>query len=83
MASERRGKTRRVSSTLDQASIRRRSGGPREQSQSHCRAYTFLGHFEDKAAPKTVAAVVKRMLFVGKIIHVRWSGEGGRVPSAT
>ena len=42
--------------------------------------YTFTGHFEDKAAPKTVAAFVKHMPFVSKIIHVRWSGEGVWVP---
>jgi len=38
--------------------------------------HTFKGRFEEKAAPKTVAAFVKRLPFVGKIIHVRWSGEG-------
>ena len=42
--------------------------------------YTFHGHFEDKAAPKTVAAFRKHMPFVSKIIHVRWSGEGVWVP---
>ena len=42
--------------------------------------HTFKGRFEEKAAPKTVAAFVKRLPFVGKIIHVRWSGEGVWVP---
>jgi uncharacterized protein DUF3830 len=43
-------------------------------------SHTFAGHFEEEAAPKTVAAFRKRMPFVGKIIHVRWSGEGVWVP---
>jgi hypothetical protein len=38
--------------------------------------YTFMAKFEDKNAPKTVAAFKKAMPFVSKIIHVRWSGEG-------
>ena len=42
--------------------------------------YTFYGHFEEKAAPKTVAAFRKHMPFASKIIHVRWSGEGVWVP---
>ncbi|MBS7544080.1 DUF3830 family protein [Ancylobacter oerskovii] len=42
--------------------------------------YTFFGHFEETAAPKTVAAFRARMPFVSKIIHVRWSGEGVWVP---
>ena len=44
--------------------------------------YTFLGRFEEQAAPKTVAAFRARMPFVSKIIHVRWSGEGVWVPLA-
>jgi Protein of unknown function (DUF3830) len=36
--------------------------------------------FEEKAASKIVAALVKHMPFVSKIIHVRWSGEGVWVP---
>jgi hypothetical protein len=43
-------------------------------------SHTFADHFEEEAAPKTVAAFRKRMPFVGKIIHVRWSGEGVWVP---
>jgi hypothetical protein len=42
--------------------------------------YTFRGHFEEKAAPKTVAAFREHMPFAGKIIHVCWSGEGVWVP---
>jgi hypothetical protein len=42
--------------------------------------YTFRGHFEEKAAPKTAAAFRKHMPFASKIIHVRWSGEGVSVP---
>jgi hypothetical protein len=43
-------------------------------------SYTFRGHFEEKAAPKTVAAFRKHLPFTSKIIHVRWSGEGVWVP---
>src|SRR5262249_15273168 len=43
-------------------------------------SYSFLGHFEEKAAPKTVAAFRKHMPFVSKIVHVRWSGEAVWVP---
>ena len=42
--------------------------------------YTFRGHFEEEAAPKTVAAFRKHMPFESKIIHVRWSGEAVWVP---
>lgn len=42
--------------------------------------YTFRGHFEEQAAPKTVAAFRKHLPFTSKIIHVRWSGEGVWVP---
>ena len=38
--------------------------------------YTLLGRFEDTLAPKTCTAFRKRMPFVSKIVHVRWSGEG-------
>jgi hypothetical protein len=38
--------------------------------------YIFMAKFEEKNAPKTVAAFKKAMPFVSKIIHVRWSGEG-------
>jgi hypothetical protein len=42
--------------------------------------YTFRGHFEEEAAPRTVAAFGKHLPFTSKIIHVRWSGEGVWVP---
>jgi Protein of unknown function (DUF3830) len=42
--------------------------------------YNFQGHFEEKSAPKTVAAFRQHMPFNGKIIHVRWSGEGVWIP---
>jgi hypothetical protein len=42
--------------------------------------YTFEGHFEEKAAPKTVAAFRKHLPFESRIIHVRWSGEGVWMP---
>jgi hypothetical protein len=42
--------------------------------------YTFRGHFEEEAAPRTVAAFRKHLPFTSKIIHVRWSGEGVWVP---
>jgi hypothetical protein len=41
---------------------------------------TFGGHLEEKKAPKTCAAFLKHMPFSGKIIHVRWSGEGVWIP---
>lgn len=43
-------------------------------------AHTFRGHFEMEKAPNTVAAFRRHMPFKGKIIHVRWSGEGVWVP---
>jgi hypothetical protein len=42
--------------------------------------FTFAARFETAAAPKTVAAFLERMPFEGKIVHVRWSGEGVWVP---
>ena len=42
--------------------------------------YTFHGHLEETAAPRTVAAFRKHLPFHNKIIHVRWSGEGVWVP---
>jgi hypothetical protein len=41
---------------------------------------TFGGQLEEKKAPKTCAAFLKHMPFSGKIIHVRWSGEGVWIP---
>jgi len=43
-------------------------------------AHTFEGHFESKAAPKTVAVFRKLLPYVNKVIHVRWSGEGVWIP---
>ncbi len=42
--------------------------------------FSFNARFEDAAAPKTVAAFRKAMPFKGKIVHVRWSGEGVWIP---
>ena len=42
--------------------------------------FTFKGHFELEAAPKTCAAFKKRMPFKSRIVHVRWSGEGVWAP---
>ena len=42
--------------------------------------YTFLGEFEEAAAPKTVAVFKKLLPYREKIIHVRWSGEGCWIP---
>lgn len=41
--------------------------------------FTFDARFED-AAPKTVAAFRAAMPYTGKIVHVRWSGEGVWIP---
>ncbi len=41
--------------------------------------FTFDARFET-AAPKTCAAFQARMPFTGKIVHVRWSGEGVWIP---
>ena len=37
-------------------------------------------HFEEEAAPKTVAAFRRLLPLESRIIHVRWSGEGGWIP---
>jgi hypothetical protein len=42
--------------------------------------FTFDARFEAAAAPQTCAAFQARMPFVGKIVHVRWSGEGVWIP---
>ena len=42
--------------------------------------YAFGGHFEDAAAPQTCAAFRKLLPYTGKIVHVRWSGEGVWIP---
>jgi hypothetical protein len=41
--------------------------------------YAFEARFET-GAPLTCAAFQARMPFVGKIVHVRWSGEGVWIP---
>ena len=40
----------------------------------------FVARFEDKSAPKTVAAFKKLLPYKQKIIHCRWSGEGCWIP---
>jgi hypothetical protein len=42
--------------------------------------HTFGAKLEWDLAPKTCAAFVKRLPFISKIIHVRWSGEGVWMP---
>ena len=42
--------------------------------------FTFDARLEDELAPKTTAAFRSRLPFVGKIVHVRWSGEAVWVP---
>lgn len=45
--------------------------------------FTFNARFEEEAAPKTVAVVREKLLpLESRIIHVRWSGEGGWIPMA-
>lgn len=42
--------------------------------------FTFSGHLEGAAAPQTCAAFRKLLPYTGKIVHVRWSGEGVWIP---
>lgn len=42
--------------------------------------FRFDAKFEEKDAPKTVAAFRKAMPYKGQIVHVRWSGEGVWIP---
>lgn len=42
--------------------------------------FTFGGHLEDAAAPQTCAAFRELLPYIGKIVHVRWSGEGVWIP---
>jgi Protein of unknown function (DUF3830) len=42
--------------------------------------FEFSARFEEHAAPKTVAAFRTMLPLDSKIIHVRWSGEGGWIP---
>jgi hypothetical protein len=40
----------------------------------------FVAEFQEKAAPKTVAAFRKLLPYKQKIVHCRWSGEGCWIP---
>ncbi len=42
--------------------------------------FVFGAKLETEAAPKTCAAFLKHLPFQGKIVHVRWSGEGVWIP---
>jgi hypothetical protein len=42
--------------------------------------YTFKARWEEKDAPKTVAAVRRMLPLRSKLVHVRWSGESTWVP---
>jgi hypothetical protein len=40
----------------------------------------FVAEFQEKLAPKTVAAFRKLLPYKQKLIHCRWSGEGCWIP---
>ena len=42
--------------------------------------FEFVARLEEEAAPQTVAAFRRLLPLESKIIHVRWSGEGGWIP---
>jgi hypothetical protein len=42
--------------------------------------FDFRARLEDEAAPLTVAAFRQLLPLESRIIHVRWSGEGGWIP---
>lgn len=42
--------------------------------------FELKARFEENAAPATVAAFRRMLPLESKIIHVRWSGEGGWIP---
>jgi hypothetical protein len=42
--------------------------------------FVFGGHLEEEAAPATTAAFKALLPYKGKIVHVRWSGEGVWIP---
>ena len=42
--------------------------------------FRFSARFVAEAAPETVAAFRRMLPLESKIIHVRWSGEGGWIP---
>ena len=42
--------------------------------------FHFVARLEEEAAPRTVAAFRRLLPLESRIIHVRWSGEGGWIP---
>jgi len=42
--------------------------------------YVFKARLEEELAPKTCAAIRKRLPIKSKLVHVRWSGESTWVP---
>jgi hypothetical protein len=42
--------------------------------------FDFVARLEEEAAPQTVAAFRGLLPLESRIIHVRWSGEGGWIP---
>jgi Protein of unknown function (DUF3830) len=42
--------------------------------------FHFQARLEEEAAPQTVAAFRRLLPLESRIIHVRWSGEGGWIP---
>ena len=42
--------------------------------------FAFKARFEEKSAPKTVAAFRKLLPYKQKLVHCRWSGEGCWIP---
>ena len=40
----------------------------------------FTARLEEEAAPQTVAAFRRMLPLESRVIHVRWSGEGGWIP---
>ena len=43
-------------------------------------AFEFVARLEEQDAPQTVAAFRTLLPLESRIIHVRWSGEGGWIP---
>lgn len=42
--------------------------------------FNFKAVFEEQASPKSCEAFRKKMPFISKVVHVRWSGEGMWIP---
>jgi Protein of unknown function (DUF3830) len=42
--------------------------------------FVFTARLEEEAAPHTVAAFRRLLPLQSKLVHVRWSGEGGWIP---